>query len=317
MKLKKIALFVISLVLSASCVATSACAGFLGSDNSTSHPEQSEGGSTEGGNDQGGTDQGGTDQGGTDQGGTDQGGSDQGGTDQGGSDQGGTDQGGGNEGGSTEGGNTEGGDVAEEKITITFKNGDTIVSTSKIDKGTCGQAYALVVDGYYVSGWYKTADFSGEPYDFTQPFAEDTTLYAKLVAVENTITYASSASESAAFEWKDSTAAAAKVEYKLSSAGSYTSADSELIRQLSSTTARVDIVGLKGNASYDFRITTSDKEVIDFENVTISAYDRSGYAHFKKSGVGAYNDDGTLKSNAQVIYVSEANKNTVKATLNG
>ncbi|MDE7076625.1 MAG: hypothetical protein K2O62_04820, partial [Clostridia bacterium] len=58
--------------------------------------------------------------------------------------------------------------------------------------------------------------------------------------------------------------------------------------------------------------------------VTVYSYDRSGYAHFgrtktngKVEGVGAYNDDGTPKSNAVIVYVNEANKNTVKATVNG
>lgn len=47
---------------------------------------------------------------------------------------------------------------------------------------------------------------------------------------------------------------------------------------------------------------------------SITAYDRSGYAHFNyTSGVGAYNDDGTPKANAQIIYVTEATKNTVTA----
>ncbi|MGN0805853.1 MAG: hypothetical protein ACI4MC_02335, partial [Candidatus Coproplasma sp.] len=37
-----------------------------------------------------------------------------------------------------------------------------------------------------------------------------------------------------------------------------------------------------------------------------------GYAHFNYTdGVGAYNDDGTLKDNALVIYVTDENKNTV------
>ena len=50
----------------------------------------------------------------------------------------------------------------------------------------------------------------------------------------------------------------------------------------------------------------------------ISAYDRSGYAHFNyEEGVGAYNDDGTLKDGAIVVYVTEATKNTVTAELGG
>ncbi len=74
---------------------------------------------------------------------------------------------------------------------------------------------------------------------------------------------------------------------------------------------RIDIPGVPagtytltvkaGGATY----TAPDIEVME--------YDRSGYAHFNYTeGVGAYRDDGTLKANAIVIYVNEANKNTVE-----
>ena len=138
------------------------------------------------------------------------------------------------------------------------------------------------------------------------------------VEVSETLTFGQAANESAAFEWTDSSASQATVMYRLSGTTSYTAVDEELIRQISATTARVDVLGLKGNSSYDFRIETSDKEIIEIADVQISAYDRSGYAHFgATSGVGAYSNDGTLKSGAQVIYVTEETKNTVTATING
>ena len=138
------------------------------------------------------------------------------------------------------------------------------------------------------------------------------------VEVSETLTFGQAANESAAFEWTDSSASQATVMYRLSGTTAYTAVDEELIRQISATTARVDVLGLKGNSSYDFRIETSDKEIIEIADVHISAYDRSGYAHFgATSGVGAYSNDGTLKSGAQVIYVTEETKNTVTATING
>ena len=141
-------------------------------------------------------------------------------------------------------------------------------------------------------------------------------------SISDTVTYAGAANESAAFEWKDSDASKAKVEYKLSSQSGYTALDGELIRQISASVARADVLGLRGGASYDFRITTSGGEAINIDNVAISAYDRSGYAHFNLSGdysdgVGAYNNDGTLKDGAVVVYVTEETKNTVKAELGG
>ena len=127
------------------------------------------------------------------------------------------------------------------------------------------------------------------------------------------ITYAHAGEESAAFEWKDTNASNSKVQYKLSTASSYTSIDKQLIRQISSTNARADILGLKGGEKYDFKITSSDGKVATVNEVTIASIDRSGYAHTNMNGVGvgAYNNDGTLKSNATVIYVTEATKNNV------
>lgn len=123
--------------------------------------------------------------------------------------------------------------------------------------------------------------------------------------------------EGAYGEWEDANASEAKVAYKLSTDSSYTEIDTELVRQKNSTTARFDVLGLKAGI-YDFKITTSSKEELSMSNITITAYDRSGYAHFNaSSGVGAYNDDGTLKSNAQIIYVNEETKNTVKASIGG
>ena len=75
---------------------------------------------------------------------------------------------------------------------------------------------------------------------------------------------------------------------------------------------RVDIPGLPAG-SYTLTVSTG---YWDFTaTVDVVAYDRSGYAHFNYTeGVGAYNDDGTLKENAIVLYVTEENKDTVTVT---
>ena len=116
--------------------------------------------------------------------------------------------------------------------------------------------------------------------------------------------------ETAYAEWDASKIGSnVSVSYKESAASSYTNVDKELIRG-----NRVDIPGLKGNTSYDVKITGSSATA-EF-TVTPMAYDRSGYAHWKRSeGVGAYNNDGTLKSGATVIYVTNENKDTI--TYNG
>ncbi|MGN1060954.1 MAG: Ig-like domain-containing protein, partial [Candidatus Coproplasma sp.] len=136
-----------------------------------------------------------------------------------------------------------------------------------------------------------------------------------LVVGDLILTYSYGGNECAAFEWADSNPSGASVKYKLSTATEYTTLDSELIRAAATTGyARADILGLKGGESYNFVITSSAEKSTS-ATLAVTAYDRSGYAHFNYTdGVGAYNDDGTPKENAQIIYVSEATKNTVTAT---
>lgn len=117
-------------------------------------------------------------------------------------------------------------------------------------------------------------------------------------------------------EWTDSNpdSTAVKVGYKLSSASSYTYLSGDdytyLIRQ-SNGNGRVDIPGLKAG-TYDIEVTASDGTVYTKTGVEVYAHDRSGYAHFNATeGVGAYNNDGTPKANAIVVYVTDSNKNSV------
>ena len=99
----------------------------------------------------------------------------------------------------------------------------------------------------------------------------------------------------------------------------WTPIDSALIRQ-NSGYYRVDAVGLKaGNYRIKIVPVQSGAEnasaALVTDILTVSAYDRSGYAHFNyTSGVGAYNDDGTLKAGAIVLYVTDATKDTVTVT---
>ena len=50
---------------------------------------------------------------------------------------------------------------------------------------------------------------------------------------------------------------------------------------------------------------------------TVVDHDRSGFAFTGTKTPGAYNEDGTLKSGAIVIYLTQENKKTVKATIGG
>ncbi len=95
----------------------------------------------------------------------------------------------------------------------------------------------------------------------------------------------------------------------------YTLADKELVRNYG-TYGRADIVGLKAG-EYSLKVVpvADGTEMADKASVAsgieVRAYDRSGFAHLNYQGVGAYNDDGTLKSDARVIYVTAATAKTV------
>lgn len=109
----------------------------------------------------------------------------------------------------------------------------------------------------------------------------------------------------------DSNAEGAVVYYKASSDSSYKTVDEQLVRA-DGNGGRVDIPGLKAG-SYDLRIVLADGTVFTRKGITVDADDISGYAHFNyTSGMGAYNDDGTPKSNADIIYVTNDTKNTVQ-----
>ena len=126
--------------------------------------------------------------------------------------------------------------------------------------------------------------------------------------------------ESAYAEWAPISGAESYNAYiSEASVSTFEAIDSALVRSYSGYW-RVDAVGLKPG-SYVIKIVPviggaeSTGAALLTEALTVSAYDRSGYAHFNYTeGVGAYNDDGTLKEGAIVLYVTEATKNTVTVT---
>ena len=85
---------------------------------------------------------------------------------------------------------------------------------------------------------------------------------------------------------------------------------------------RADVVGLKAGR-YRIKIVPlkAGKELTDKALITsglkVVAHDRSGYAFDGGTASGAYNDDGTLKSNAQVVYVTKSTAKTCTAKVNG
>lgn len=100
----------------------------------------------------------------------------------------------------------------------------------------------------------------------------------------------------------------------------YTKVDEQLVRNYG-TYGRVDVVGLKAG-NYSLKVVAVDADGAEMsaygiaDNLKVVNYDRQGFAHKGVSdGVGAYNNDGTLKAGAKVLYVTKNTFNTVKCTL--
>ena len=99
----------------------------------------------------------------------------------------------------------------------------------------------------------------------------------------------------------------------------YKQLDNELIRKYQDSGTnywRADAVGLKAG-EYKFKIVPifngeeDTSKQFESENISVEAHDRTGFAWVNGETTGAYNMDGTLKENANVIYITEDTKNTV------
>ena len=103
------------------------------------------------------------------------------------------------------------------------------------------------------------------------------------------------------------------VSYSGASNGRFSADDLEYLVRDTDNGLRVDILGLKAG-NYTVTITTSKGDITE-SNISVGTQDRSGYAHFNYTeGVGAYNDNGELKADAIILYVTDENKDTVSVT---
>lgn len=95
----------------------------------------------------------------------------------------------------------------------------------------------------------------------------------------------------------------------------YKRVDQELVRG-----ERVDVLGLKGNEDYTIKVVAV-REGAELPtsayafDATPSPHDRTGFAFSAHSPLGAttggYNLDGTVHEKARVLYITDANKDTV------
>ncbi len=132
-----------------------------------------------------------------------------------------------------------------------------------------------------------------------------------------TITAAGGWNESVYATWEPVAGATSYAVYiKGGQYADYTRVDKELVRNYG-TYCRADVPGLKAGSGYELKVVpvTDGKEDAEkfgmVTDMTVRAYDRSGFFSFNPEGTGAYNNDGTLKKDARVIYVTAQTAKTV------
>lgn len=140
------------------------------------------------------------------------------------------------------------------------------------------------------------AEISNKGVNITEAKGWLESVYAKWVPLEDASTY--------------------RVYIKGGKYSDYTRIDRELVRNYGSY-GRVDMVGLPAGV-YSLKVVPviggaeDESMASEAKEMAVKAYDRSSFAHFNNSGVGAYKDNGELKDDARVIYVTAETAKTVK-----
>lgn len=227
----------------------------------------------------------------------------------------------GNEG--TGGNNNPSNPHAPQTYTVTLNlNGGTLAAGSNVTSYTAGTAVTLPIptrSGFTFGGWFDNADCSGTAIvQIPASATGNKTYYAAwtAIATEGAVTISQAAGYEEGLYAEIASVSGLndndyKVYYKIhDGASAWVKIDSELVRT-SGDFVRADVLGLSAG-SYDIKVEAAGKTASTRENIAVTAYDRTGYAHFKYTdGVGAYKDDGTPKDDAIIVYVNESNKNSV------
>lgn len=228
------------------------------------------------------------------------------------------------------------------QYTVSFV-GTTLASQTITHNGYITRPANPEKSGYTFVGWFTTNTYTTE-FDFENTkITSNTSIFAKFnknvsssdsniddkengsgsVGTQGTITIleAGASIESAYIEFKKYNNSVNYDYYITNSSGQLEKVGTDIAYgyETSSTTMRVEFLGLKAG-TYEAMVlpSGSSTDIGSHATFNVISYDRSGYAHFNyTSGVGAYNDDGTLKDNAIVLYVTDDNKNTVQLSYKG
>lgn len=134
-----------------------------------------------------------------------------------------------------------------------------------------------------------------------------------------TITKSSGWLESAFVEWLPVAGADSYNVYYTGGGQTDKKIDNQLIRSYG-TYFRADVLGLAvGNYTISIKPVTANVEGAGTTttSLTVLAQDRTGFAHAGGRIPGGYNQDGTLKSGAVVLYITQNTKNTVSLNVTG
>lgn len=210
-----------------------------------------------------------------------------------------------------------------ETYTVTFHlgNGEVDVEVSVEEGKKVERPADPKRDDYTFLGWYTDDSLSIE-FDFESAINANVKVYASWKknapiidvtegSVKFTVTGASF--ESLYCEWTPVSGAEG---YAVYCDGE--KVDVELIRSYG-TYYRCDVLGLTAK-SHTVKVVpvcdgTEQTELASEFTATPEAHIREGFAFSGGSASGAYNDDGTLKSDAVVVYVNDKNKDTVSLNM--
>ncbi len=193
---------------------------------------------------------------------------------------------------------------AQNKVNLSIKGGN-------VESYNTSDVTAIDVDGNKVTLTLKEGD--SKVYDGSLSSIS----FIRNLTGHVTLTEASGWMESCYVEWENmSEATNYHVYVKGPGYDEYTRIDKELVRNYGAY-GRADMPGLTPG-SYTMKVvpvvndTPMENAASETSTLNVISYNRSGFAHFNYSaGIGAYNNDGTLKENAKVFYVTSKSAKTI------
>ena len=144
-------------------------------------------------------------------------------------------------------------------------------------------------------------------------------LVATVANASVTITSSGGWFESAYVEFSTDGSAYYNVYYSTNKS-TWTKIDDQLVRKYGSNKGRADVLGITAGTYYIkvASVASNGKESSNTVSgaLSVKAHDRGGFAHLNWSkGIGAYQNNGTLKSGTNILYITKSNAKTITMTV--